>query len=64
MTPENIELPNTDSPEVMQQAVSVYLMNLIWEELSRTVDPEKVDERVVDTYERVYSEVRRIHGGG
>lgn len=58
-----INLPDTDSPEVMKQAVSVYLMNLIWEELARSVNPDDYERHAIGLFDRVYSAVDKTIGG-
>lgn len=49
-----LEIPNTDSPEVMRQAVSLWLTNVIWDQQSRGVPPERTEEEMVGLYLRVY----------
>lgn len=53
----DIKLPNTDSPEVMKQAISVHLMNLIWDELARTVDPDDYEAHAIGLFDRVFKAV-------
>lgn len=63
MTTNTSSLPNTDSPEVMQQAITMWLTNLIWEQTSRLVPDEKVEEEVTSIYHRVYKLVSQAHKG-
>lgn len=60
---EVVELPNTDSPEVMSQAVSIWLTHVIWEQYSRVVHPEELEEQMLNVYSRVYKSVSEAHGG-
>ena len=57
-----VDLPNTDSPEVMQQAVSIYLLHTVWEEYSRIIDPELIEDKAIELYGRIYKQVSKIHG--
>ena len=57
-----VDLPDTDNADVMQQAVSVFLMHLVWEEFSRIIDPEQIEEQALELYGRIYSKVDQIHG--
>lgn len=54
-------LPDTDSPEVMQQAISAWLTSMIWEQTSRLVPDEKVEEEITSIYSRVYKLVNGVH---
>ncbi len=58
---DEFELPSTDSPEVMQQVVSVWLTHVIWDQHSRGVHPDHIEESIVDLYARVYKKVRAAH---
>jgi len=58
-----IRLPDTDSPEVMKQAISVHLMNLIWDELARTVNPDEFEEHAINLFDRVYRAVDKTVQG-
>jgi hypothetical protein len=55
-------LPNTDSPEVMTQAVSVWLTSEIWREVSRIVRDDEAEEELSGIYARVYASVKKAHG--
>jgi len=59
---EPIELPNSDSPEVMTQAVSIWLTHVIWEQFSRVTHPEEIEEQLLGVYSRVYKSVSDAHG--
>ena len=54
---ELVELPNTDSPNVMNQAVTIWLTHVIWEQFSRVSHPEEIEEQLLGVYERVYKSV-------
>ena len=56
------DLPDTDNPDVMAQAVSIYLLGIIWEEHLRMIDPENVEEQALELYTRVYKSVKAAHG--
>lgn len=59
---EFVELPDTDSPDVMTQAVSVYLTQVIWEQFSRHMDPDTMDDQLLSVYSKVYETVSKTHG--
>jgi hypothetical protein len=58
---DELDLPSTDSPEVMEQAVSIWLTHIIWDQHSRGVHPDQIEENLVDLYSRVYRKVREAH---
>lgn len=60
----SVELPNTDSPEVMRQVVSLWLTNLIWDQYSRGIPPERTEEEIVGMYTRVYQALQPAQPGG
>ena len=57
------ELPNTDSAEVMTQAVAVYIMSIAWPEVSRALNPDEADQNALELYDRIYRGVAKTHGG-
>ena len=59
-----VTLPDTDSPEVMKQAISVHLMNLIWDELARSVNPDDYEMHAIGLFDRVYKAVDKTVVGG
>jgi len=59
---EFMELPDTDSPEVMTQAVSLCLTQVIWEQFSRHLDPETMDDQLLSVYTKVYGTISKAHG--
>lgn len=61
---EELKLPNTDSPEVMQQAVSLHITHVIWDQVSRAVDPDATEAAILEIYHRVYSSVNAAHRSG
>ena len=58
---EPIQLPNTDSPEVMEQAVSIWLTHLVWQHLQR-YHTDDLEEQLLALYGRVYKAVHETHG--
>ena len=60
---EEFRLPETDTPDVMQQAVSLWLTNVIWDQHSRGVHPDKIEQDLLELYDRVYKAVRKAHSG-
>ena len=56
-------LPDTDSPEVMQQAIAMWLTGLVWEQTSRLIPDEKVEAELTSIYHRVYQLVSQAHKG-
>lgn len=59
---EHPELPNTDSPEVMQQAIAMHLTHTVWEHYSRTIHADEMEEQLLQLYQRVYKNVAAAHG--
>ena len=59
---EELTLPDTDSAEVMQQAVSLCLTHMIWDQLSRGVHPDNVEEDLLALYQRVTKAIREANG--
>jgi hypothetical protein len=55
-----ITLPNSDSPEVMEQAVSVWLTHAIWHHMSR-YHTDDIEEAILALYTRVYQNVHKAH---
>lgn len=60
---EKIELPDTDSPEVMQQAISFTVAQQIWDLVSRLERDEEHEEKFLALYQRVYASVKQAHQG-
>ena len=58
---ENLSLPDTDSPEVMEQAVSLMLTSIVWEQLSRVIHPDEAEEALTAAYARVFEKVKEAH---
>ena len=54
---ENFQLPDTDSPEVMQQAVAVWITGQVWQALQRAVRDDEAEQVIADVYDRVYKSV-------
>jgi hypothetical protein len=57
---EPIALPNTDSPEVMTQAVAVWLTHIVWQHMSR-YHTDDMEEQLLALYGRVYHSVAESH---
>jgi hypothetical protein len=60
MNVEPIPLPDTDSPEVMTQAVSIWLTHIVWQHLSR-YHTDDLEEELLKVYTRVYKSVAEAH---
>ena len=58
---EPMELPDTDSPEVMQQAISAWLTHIIWQHMSR-YHTDDMEEQLIELYSRVYKSISTAHG--
>jgi len=58
---EHPELPNTDSPEVMQQAIAMHLTQTVWEHFSRTIHADEMEEQLLQLYQRIYAGVSEAH---
>ena len=58
---EDLRLPDTDSAEVMQQAVSLQLALIIWDQYSRGVHPDQFEESILELYQRVFKAVSSAH---
>ena len=55
---DTIELPDTDSPEVMQQVISLWLTKVIWDEYSRGIQTDDTEKELLGLYTRVREAVR------
>jgi hypothetical protein len=58
---EDARLPNTDSPEVVQHAIALHLVTVIWDQAYRTVDPDEMENTLLDLYRRIF---KAIHTAG
>ncbi len=61
---DSFSLPNTDSPEVMEQAISIWMTTLIWRQIARVVLDEEAEQRLLGIYDGIYRAVRKTHAGG
>ncbi len=52
---DDYKLPNTNSPEVMEHAITMHLVGVIWDQAYRTVDPDEMEKTLLDLYRRIYS---------
>jgi hypothetical protein len=60
---DKFEFPDTDSPEVMQQAISFAVAQQIWDLVSRLERDEEHEEKFLALYHRVYASVKQAHQG-
>jgi len=60
---ESYELPNTDSADVMQQAVALNLLHLVWPEITRTMNPDEADDHAIAVYQKIYRALDATHSG-
>jgi hypothetical protein len=60
---DDVTLPDTDSPEVMEQAICLILTDLIWEQASRSVHADDTEGAVIGLYQRVHQAVHAAHTG-
>ena len=58
---QSLALPNTDSPEVMAQAVSIWITSEIWREVSRIVRDDEAEDTLAGIYTRIYGSVKKAH---
>jgi hypothetical protein len=58
---EHTQLPNTDSPEVMTEAIAVWLTNIVWQHMSR-YHTDDMEPELLKLYGRVYASVKEAHG--
>ena len=61
---EDITLPNTDSPEVMERAICISLTVMIWKQIYRSVHDEEAEEKLLGIYDKIFRSVKKTHGGG
>ena len=60
---DKMEIPDTDSPEVMEQVVSLWITDQIWDQVSRLLHDDELEEKLTTLYNRVYNSVKRTHAG-
>lgn len=58
---QSLALPNTDSPEVMTQAVAIWITSEIWHEVSRIVRDDEAEDTLSGIYVRIYGKVKQAH---
>jgi hypothetical protein len=56
------ELPDTDSPQVMEMSVALWITEKVWEQVSRAVHVDDSEEMLRDIYGRVFQSVKKAHG--
>lgn len=61
---DNFALPDTDSPEVMEQAISIWMTTLVWRQISRVVHDEEAESRLLSIYDHIFRGVKKTHTGG
>lgn len=59
---DRMQIPNTDSPEVMEQVVTLWITDQVWDQVSRLLRDEELEENLLQLYDRVYRSVKKSHG--
>ena len=57
-----MEIPDTNSPEVMEQIISLWITDQVWEQVSRLLHDDELEDKLTTLYDRVYRSVKRTHG--
>jgi hypothetical protein len=57
-----MELPNTDSPEVMELAVAVFITEQLWTSVGRMTASDETEQVYLALYDRVYKALKKTHG--
>ncbi len=55
------ELPNTDSPEVMEMSVALWITEKVWGQVSRAIHTDDSEEILSSIYTRVYKAIKTAH---
>jgi hypothetical protein len=55
------ELPDTDSRDVMEMSVALWITSQVWEQVSRAVHTDDSEEIITNIYTRVYKAVKGVH---
>lgn len=55
------DLPDTDSREVMEMSVALWITSQVWEQVSRAVHTDDSEEIITHIYTRVYQAVKGVH---
>jgi hypothetical protein len=58
-----LDLPDTDSSDVMEMAIALWLSERVWDQVARAVHGDDAEEMLVAIYDRVFKAVRKTHGG-
>jgi len=58
---DHLNLPNSDSPEVMEQAVSIWMTSQIWQQVARVVHHDDAEDKILSIYDKVYRAVKKTH---
>ena len=56
-----VDLPDTDSKDVMEMAVALWIAERVWDQVSRAVHSDDAEEMLVSTYDRVFKAIRGSH---
>ena len=56
-----VDIGSTDSPDVMEMTVSLWLTDQIWEQVSRAIHSDDAERVLVEIYGRVFKSVRASH---
>ena len=56
------EFKQTDSRDVMEMAVTLYMTDQIWEQVARAIHSDDAERVITEIYDRVYKSVRTTHG--
>ncbi len=59
---DGMQIPDTDSPEVMEQVVTLWITDQVWDQVSRLLRDEELEENLLQLYDRVYRSVKQSHG--
>jgi hypothetical protein len=57
------DLPNTDSAEVMEMSVALWITEKVWDQVSRAVHVDDSEEMLRAIYARVFKAVKAAHSG-
>jgi hypothetical protein len=55
------ELPDTDSSDVMEMGVALWITAQVWEQVSRAVHTDDSEDIITNIYTRVYKAVKTVH---
>ena len=55
------ELPNTDSRDVMEMSVALWITEKVWGQVSRAIHTDDSEEILSSIYARVYKAIKTAH---